>query len=148
MMCSTQWDQASSFNLDEDLFFDSLTTLGVVISEPLGTIPWYIAQKVNEGAFIDLRLVYPPNANKVPTYEVFGVELDMVLLDMQPISSIDVWMEAFMAYTSLVALSNSSKVRDLLGYALLVKYAHRTGHSSGWMEYDLMFRLVIILKLY
>ena len=112
---------------------------GVTLTKPVKPIPEFIAEEAQDGHFIDLRLVFPPNIELLPRSEVSDSELEKLLLKCQPVNTFERWLEAFIAYTALVEIAHPAKAQDLHGYALLIGHAHRMG-GSGWLDYDALFR--------
>ena len=112
---------------------------GVTLTKPVKPIPEFIAEKAQDGHFIDLRLVYPPIIDLLPRAEVPDAELEKLLKKCQPVNNFERWLEAFTAYTALVEIAHPTKTQDLHGYALLIGHAHRMG-GRGWLDYDALFR--------
>ena len=97
--------------------------------------------KINEGKFIDFILLRPCNLKKLPTVEPSPPQLSrMIRSELSPVHGFVDWAEAWAVYTGVLSSYNPSKVKDLIGYFLLLATASKEVPGLGWLDYDKAFR--------
>ena len=113
----------------------------VKVSSALPPVPSYLVAKITEGKFIDFVLLRPCNLKKLPTAEPSPPQLSrMIRSELSPIRGFVDWAEAWAVYTGVLSSYNPSKVKDLIGYFLLLATASREVPGLGWLDYDKAFR--------
>ena len=110
-------------------------------SEPF---PKKLVDKIRSGQFVEMRELLTDNISLIQQLEVFGTHTSLPTLpgvlrpSLREVSSLQTWMYCFLAYTAIRAPDQDT--RDRLAYArLLIREAQRHG-STGWLDYDRVFR--------
>ena len=113
----------------------------VNVSSALPPVPSYLVAKINEGKFLDFILLRRCNLKKLPTVEPSPIQLSkMIRSELSPVRGFVDWAEAWAVYTGVLASYNPSKIKDLIGYFLLLATASREVPLLGWLDYDKAFR--------
>ena len=110
-------------------------------SEPF---PKKLVDKIRSGQFVEMRELLTDNISLIQQLEAFGTHTSLPTLpgvlrpSLREVSSLQTWMYCFLAYTAIRAPDQDT--RDRLAYArLLIQEAQRHG-STGWLDYDRVFR--------
>ena len=97
--------------------------------------------KICSGKFVDFALLRPCNLKKLPTTEPSTFQITKMLRsDLAQVRSFVDWAEAWAVYTGVLSSHDPSKVKNLIGYFLLLSTASREVPGLGWLEYDKAFR--------
>ena len=112
----------------------------VTLGSAVGSAPGFVVALARGGGYVDLRLVAPENLSKLPSRAPAPAAFDTLVASLAPVDTIAKWLEAFMAYVSLVARDLPFKIPDLAEYALLISFAARNFRGDGWKTYDSRYR--------
>ena len=97
--------------------------------------------KISEGKFLTFILLRPCNLKTLPTVEPSPIQLSkLIRSELSPVCGFVDWAEAWVVYTGVLASYKSSKIKDLIGYFLLLATALREVPDLGWLDYDKAFR--------
>ena len=64
----------------------------------------------------------------------------MIRSELSPVCGFVDWAEAWAVYIGVLSSYNPSKVKDLIGYFLLLDTASREVPGLGWLDYDKAFQ--------
>ena len=107
----------------------------------VGTGPGFVVTAIRSGRFVDLRLLSPTNFSRLPQKPPpVPSAFETMLSALAPVSTIDRWLEVFMAMAGILCRDFPFKFPDLSEYALLISFAARTFSGNGWAAYDARFR--------
>ena len=116
-------------------------SLPVKVSDALPPVPSYLVEKIYGGKFIDFALLRPCNLQKLPTSEPSSAQIaKMCRSELAPVPNCVDWVEAWAVYTGVLASHDPNKVKDLIGYFLLLAAASRDVPGLGWLDYDKAFQ--------
>ena len=131
----------SPMGLEVTALPDSGGSLPVKVSDALPPVPSYLVEKIYGGKFIDFALLRPCNLQKLPTSEPSSAQIaKMCRSELAPVRNFVDWAEAWAVYTGVLASHDPNKVKDLIGYFLLLATASRDVPGQGWLDYDKAFR--------
>ena len=84
--------------------------MGVTLSDTLHGVPQYLVDLAASGAYMDLVLCLPQNLPRLPASKPSESDFDKLKSSLPKISSYETWLEAFIAYTSILVISRPDKV--------------------------------------
>ena len=124
----------------------------VGVNLPLGLhVPMAIKEKIWEGSYIDLALLYNEPANTVLnrsdqnnlTLVMDGERLVLkkTALSRKKLDSFDLWQSAFHVFMAIYAMKHLSKIPELLKYTEIIRKASIQFGGMGWKVYDEQFRM-------
>ena len=97
----------------------TLPAMGVTLAEPVHMVPPYVAEMAISGNFMDLVLLLPRNLPLLPTVKPSDADLEKLKKPLHQLNTYESWLEAFVAYISLVVFCRPDKVIMTVPYVYL-----------------------------
>jgi hypothetical protein len=116
------------------------------ITMPLGGhVSMSLKQKIWDGEFVEMAAMLVDNGNdrnySAPSFTISSNgSLSVAAPKHRPITSIEVWTDAFLTFASIFGARHHERLQELLKYASVIRDAARKFPGRGWLEYDSQFR--------
>ena len=103
-------------------------------------VPKKLAEKIWKGEYIQLDKLLPSNlgAPELTLVDLLGKNQEKQEYSKR-IKTIQQWVICFNAYTSIVAIKQPERIRNLLAYSLMVTKASADYQGTPWLAYDIHF---------
>ena len=82
----------------------------VKLTEAVHAVPPYLVELAASGSYVDLIWLHPKNLPTLPSTKTSDADLEKVRKDLMPIKTYEAWLEAFVAYSSLISFYHPQKV--------------------------------------
>lgn len=132
--------QGTIFNANNDVL-----TQVASINEQLGTnVSQNLREKIINGDYVDLGSLLINSENHEQTKSISISGNGQLVLQSRPgkkINDINVWIEAFLIYSSIYTSVHTESIQGLLKYMYTIKIGANRSNGQGWREYDQQFRL-------
>jgi len=114
------------------------------INDSLGFhVSQQLKDKIFKGEYIELGLLLDKSNSEVNKHLTIDFEGQLVLKPktVKPVTDINMWLDAFIIYTSIYTSVHPESTQGMLKYMYNVKLGASRCNGLGWRDYDQQYRL-------